>query len=125
MSQIKEIIRFSITGILVVATDVSIYYLLIRFLPSAIAKGISFTCAGIVTYLLNKYWTFKQAEKSSYEIFRFVFANSLALGINIGINEAILYIDKQAVFLALSIATAMTAIFTFIVFKFWVFKLKG
>ncbi|MBU1087919.1 MAG: GtrA family protein [Candidatus Omnitrophica bacterium] len=125
MSQSKEIIRFSITGILVVATDVSIYYLLIRFLPSAIAKGISFTCGGIAAYLLNKYWTFKQEEKSTSEIFRFVFANSLALGINIGSNEAILYIDKQAVFLALSIATATTAVFTFIVFKFWVFKLKG
>ncbi|MBU1044424.1 MAG: GtrA family protein [Candidatus Omnitrophica bacterium] len=125
MSKTKEIIRFSISGIFVVATDASIYYLLIRFLPSAIAKGISFTCGGIVAYLLNKYWTFKQEEKSTAEIFRFVFANSLALGLNIGINEIILYIDKQAVFLALAIATAITAIFTFIVFKFWVFKSKG
>ncbi|MFH1061920.1 MAG: GtrA family protein [Candidatus Omnitrophota bacterium] len=125
MSQTKEIIKFSISGMLAVAADFSIYYLLIGFLPSAIAKGISFTCGGIVAYLLNKYWTFKQKEKSAPEIFRFVLANSLALGLNIGSNEAVLYIDRQAVFLALSTATAITAIFTFIVFKFWVFKSKG
>ncbi|MDP8265951.1 MAG: GtrA family protein [Candidatus Aceula meridiana] len=122
MEKYKEIIKFSVTGIFVVATDIGIYCLFINFLPFAIAKGISFTCGGAAAYLLNKYWTFKQEKKSSSEIVRFIVANSLALVANVLTNEIILRLNKHAIFLALVVATAVTAVFTFIVLKFWVFK---
>ena len=118
----KEIIRFSIAGTFVVATDFSIYYLLFHFLPFSIAKGISFTCAGIVGYLINKYWIFKHSRPSPVEIGRYVATNVLALGVNVVINHSILNVRPGAVWLALVIATALTSLLTFICFKWWVFN---
>ena len=115
-------IRFLIAGTIVNATDFSIYYILFHFLPFSISKGISFTCAGIVGYLLYKYWTFQYNKPSYAEFGRYVLINSLALGINVITNQSILNMWPGAVFVALVIATILTALFAFACFKWWVFR---
>ncbi len=122
MNTKKEIIRFSIAGTFVGATDFGIYYFLIHFLSFSLSKGISFTCAGIVAYLLNKYWTFKHSQPSYAEIGRCTLINFLALGINVLTNQSILNVWPGAVFLALIIASMFTGLLTFICFKWWVFR---
>ena len=120
----KEIIRFLIAGTTVNATDFSVYFILFHFLPFSISKGISFTCAGIVGYLLLKYWTFKRNQASYVEIGRYALINFLALGINVLTNRSILERWPGAVWVALIIATALTGLFTFICFKWWVFRIS-
>lgn len=120
----KEIIKFSISGMVVVGTDMGVYFLLTHFLPYSIAKGISFTCGGLVAYFLNKYWTFARKGKSNSEVFRFIVANVYALVLNVGINNLILAANQENVFFALITATFLTAVFTYVVFKFWVFTNK-
>jgi len=93
-------------------------------LPYSVAKGISFTTAGIVGYLLYKYWTFKNNEPSLGEVIRYAFANFLALGINILVNHLVLSHWPRAVFAALIIATSITGLFTFVGLKWWVFRKK-
>jgi len=123
MNTKKEIIRFSIAGTFVGATDFGIYYILIHFLSFSLAKGISFTCAGIVAYLFNKYWIFKYNQASSYpEVGRYLIINFLGLGINVFTNQSVLNVWPGAVFLALIIASMLTGLFTFICFKWWVFR---
>lgn len=119
----KEFIRFLIAGTIVNATDFSVYYILFHFLSFSISKGISFTCAGIVGYLLLKYWTFKYKQQSYAEIGRYVFISFLALGINVLVNQSILNFWHGRVFLALIMASALTGLFTFICFKWWVFRI--
>ena len=119
----KEIFRFIIAGIFVNATDFSIYYILFHFLSFSIAKGISFICAGVLGYFLIKFWTFKHNKPLSYaEIGQYALINSLALGINVLTNKSILNLWPGAIFLALITATILTGLFTFICFKWWVFK---
>ncbi len=118
----SELLRFMLVGLLAIFTDITVYYVLIHLFPFALAKCISFTCGGIIAYLLNKYWTFEQNEKSLTEVMRFTAANICALGVNVFVNEIVLQASQQAVFLALIIATTATAIFTFVTFKIWVFK---
>ena len=119
----QEIIRSSIAGPFIGATDFGIYYLLIHFLPFSLAKAASFTCAGAVAYLFNKYWIFQTGEPPSYvQIGRYWIINFVALGINVLTNQMILRAQPGAVFLALVIATALTSLFTFACFKWWVFK---
>src|SRR3989339_704269 len=96
----KEIFKFLITGMFVVGVDMGVYSLLIHYLPYTIAKGIS---------------------KS--EVFRFIIANVCALVVNVGINYLILAGNKEKVFIALITATSITAVFTYVIFKFWVFKI--
>lgn len=118
----KEIIRFSIAGIFVGATDFGIYYLLIHFLAFSLAKGISFTCAGIVAYLLNKYWIFPHNQSSYAQVGRYILINFLALGFNVLTNQSVLNFRPGAVLLALIIASMLTGLLTFICFKWWVFR---
>ncbi len=122
MNQRKEIVRFLGAGTLVTLTDFSIYYLLFHFLSYGVSKGISFTCAGILGYLVNKYWTFKHKKTSFAEIGRYWFINMLALGINVLINQGILNTYPKGILLALILATVATGLFSYICFKWWVFK---
>ena len=125
MKQRDEFIRFCIAGTIVNATDFSIYFILFHFFSYNISKAISFTCAGIVGYLLYKFWTFKEDQSSFSEIIRYIIANFLALGINVFINLFILSIWPKQVLGALIIATAITGLFAYILFKCWVFKLSS
>jgi len=122
MTNIKEIFRFCVSGALLVAVDVGIYSLLIHFLPPWFSKAISFTLGGVLAYLINKYWTFAQQKQSAVEIVRFILGNGSALVLNVITNELILRASKDAVWLAVACATALTAVYTYFVFKFWVFK---
>ena len=115
-------IRFCIAGSIVTATDFSIYYILFHFFPFSVSKGISFTCAGIVGYLLYKYWIFKNNQPSFREVFRYAFINSLALGVNVSVNHLVLSHWPGAILMAFIIATAVTGLFTFVCFKWWVFR---
>jgi len=118
----KEITRFLVAGTIVNATDFSVYYILFHFLPFSISKGISFTCGGIVGYLLGKFWIFKHNQKSYTEIGRYALVSFLALGVNVLTNQSMLHVWPGAVLLALIIATILTGVFTYVCFKWWVFR---
>ena len=122
MNSRKEILRFLISGAVINGTDFSVYFILFHFLPYSISKGISFTCAGIVGYLLCKHWIFKRDRLSYAEMGRYALINGLALGINILTNQMILNTWLGAVLAALLMATAVTGLFTFVCFKWWVFR---
>jgi putative flippase GtrA len=118
----SELIRFFIAGSVITATDFSIYYVLFHFFSYSVAKGISFTSAGIVGYLLSKFWIFKNDRLSFSEAIRYGFINLTALGINVSVNYYILSQRTGAVLAALIITTSLTALFTFVSFKWWVFR---
>jgi len=115
-------IRFFGAGSIVVVIDFGIYYALMNSLSFSLAKGISFTCAGIIGYLLNKYWTFKHNQASYAEVGRYAIINFIALGINVLTNQYILKLWPGAVVAALIIASMLTGLFTFVCFKWWVFR---
>jgi len=122
----KEVIRFIAAGTIVNATDFSIYYFLFHFFPYSVAKGISFTCAGIAGFLLIKFWTFKHNKPASYvEVGKYALVNSLALVINVLTNQSILNMAHGPVWVALVIATAITGLFTYTCFKWWVFRAQS
>ena len=124
MSSKKQIIRFLISGTIVNATDFSVYYILFHFLPFSVAKGISFTCAGFVGYFLIKFWTFKHNKPLSFaEVGRYAIINFSALSINVLVNQGILNLWPGAIWVALIIASALTGLFTFACFKWWVFRI--
>lgn len=117
----KEVGRFLCAGVIATAVDFGIYYLGMNFFPPVIAKSISFVCGGVAAYFLNKYWTFKQGQQSPAEIVRFVVANSAAFVLNVFTNELMLRITGKMIFASLSTATVVTAVFTYFLFKHWVF----
>ncbi len=118
----KEIARFLIAGVLINAIDFGVYYLLLHFFPYGLSKAVSFTCAGVVGYLLSKFLIFRHNQPSAGEIGRYVLINFLALGLNVLLNQSVLSVWRGSFSLAWIVATLSTGLFTFVCFKWWVFR---
>lgn len=131
----KEIARFIVSGICAVTTDMLFYYLLSNFLEISLAKGISFLIGTITAYLMNKYYTFEQKDKSAKEVIQFVSLYLVSLLVNIGINKISLILlplplqylpsltNYQTVkLLAFLLATGASTVLNFLGQKFWVFN---
>jgi len=118
----KEIFRFLISGITAVSVDCLSYSALLYLgIIPAIAKGFGFLFGTLVTYFLNKFWTFQKPHREWQEVLRFVGVYALSMGINIGINQVVLE-KTNIVIIAFLCATALSTIFNFICLKLFVFK---
>lgn len=142
----KQITKFIISGILAVGVDFTVYFALSQFLDPSISKAVSFCSGMIVTYNMNKFWTWKQPEKDNKRLMLFTLLYALALVVNVSINNLMLStlpnytfsfhlnndkletiehlvvgIDKLAAFL---IATIASVAITYVGQKYWLFKDK-
>lgn len=122
MNQIKrELNRFLFAGLSAVFSDLLIYYILLNFLNSDAAKGISFLVGTVVAFILNKYWTFEKPKKSFKELVQFALLYSSTLGLNV-ITNKIMLSYTSIVFLSFFTATGVSTVLNFIGQKYWVFK---
>lgn len=142
----KQLTKFGIVGISAVCVDAIIYYILSQFLDVNISKALGFLSGTFVTYNLNKYWTWRQTDKSTMRLFQFVLLYLASMLINVGVNSlALEFIPNTNIIIALQtgeeamrelipmkadkfiaffIATAVSSVFNFIGQKYWVFKEK-
>jgi putative flippase GtrA len=118
----RELKRFVIAGSLAVGTDMLVYYLLLRAMSHSPAKAASFLCGSIVAYVVNKYWTFEQHERSYAEMVRFGLLYVTTLGANVGVNKICLLLFPPWVFFAFLCATGVSTILNFVGQKWWVFR---
>lgn len=136
----KQVIKFSLIGVLAVLTDMVCYYLFLQIFPEnmvyaysneAIAKSLSFLCGMVVTYSLNKIWTWKKKDRSSKRLLKFGILYGLSLLLNVFTNSTLLYllheykglIDLPHKYLIAFIgATGVSALVNFAGQKFWVFR---
>jgi putative flippase GtrA len=136
----KQLVKFTLIGLLAVSVDLLCYFILLNTLPEklfqavgneALSKSISFICGMTVTYFLNKFWTWKKKDRSHKRMVKFVVLYGIALLINVGTNSALLYILHQyrnfvdlpfKYLIAFVGASGLSASFSFMGQKFWVFK---
>ncbi len=118
----KEITRYCIVTPVVGSTDFGIYYLSKLFLPIAVAKAISYVCAGVMGYLFSKYWVFSKRKTSNSEMTRYWTSDLVLMGYNVLANQTILNFWSHSIFLAMAFASASTAVLSFSIKKWWVFK---
>ena len=122
----KQIIRFVMVGIPVVAMDFLTYYMFVNFLPHYIARIIAYIFGSTTSYVLNKLYTFEQKQKSFNEMVRFYalyFFTLLFTVIANGFLLSVLFPGK--IILAYSLSTFMGIILNFAGQKFFVFRLKN
>lgn len=120
-----QLLRFMVTGAVVIATDVGVYFLLLRVLPAPAAKTLSFITGGIVAYLMNKYWTFGKTGRDLREFGRFWVANGVAMAANVSVNQLVLELTEDAKEPAVLCATLASGITAFIVQRSWVFHAES
>lgn len=117
----KELRRFILAGLSAVATDLSLYYIMLNFLDHDVAKAISFLLGTVVAFFINKYWTFEKHVKSYRELVQFGILYTVTLGLNVMTNRYILDIT-EIILLAFLLATGVSTVCNFLGQKFWVFK---
>lgn len=138
----KQLIKFTLIGLLAVLTDLIFYFIFLNIIPSnlfdflsteSVSKALSFVCGIFVTYNLNKYWTWRKRDRSHKRLAKFTVLYSTSLFLNVAVNGTALYILKNYEWLAFLpkkyliafvAATGASAIFNFTGQKFWVFKTK-
>jgi putative flippase GtrA len=142
----KQLTKFVISGLLAVSVDFFVYFAVSQYMPMNLSKGISFCSGMLVTYNLNKYWTWRQNDKDNKRLLLFSLLYLVAMVINITANQyaynllpnnefiaslrnsdgivkdlITVKIDKLFAFV---IATGLSALFTFIGQKYWLFRAK-
>lgn len=156
----KQLTKFTISGLIAVAFDFGVYYGLSNLFGNSlqgevafgliwndIFKACGFLSGTVVTYNLNKFWTWRQSDKNQKRLYNFfilyaisfvlnILANKLALG-QLHDNEVLLFYrqatgDMQEFFalktdklVAFVFATAISSIVNFVGQKIWVFNSKG
>ena len=117
----QQLVKFIVSGVIAVAVDFGVYYLLNNYTSHNVSKGISFLAGSIVAYLLNKFWTFDTKAFSGTQLFRFFFLYAVTLVINVLTNTGVLNLFNSVLFGFLC-ATGTSTILNFLGQKFWVFK---
>jgi len=140
----KQLTKFIISGILAVGVDFTVYFALSQFMDPSISKAVSFCSGMVVTYNMNKFWTWKQPEKNNKRLLLFTLLYAIALVVNVGMNtfmldtlpnytfsfllnsdtneiirSVVIGVDKLAAFV---IATMASVAITYIGQKYWLFR---
>ena len=132
----RQIIKFSITGLLNTIIDFSVLNFLIGVLSWAVlpANTISFSVAVINSYFLNKYWTFRDKQPVHIKQFSIFIVVSL---VGLGLSNILVYLGLE-VFkvytfglsfvwhynIAKAISALIVLVWNFLASKFWVFYAK-
>lgn len=138
-ADLRQFIRFVVTGVLNTAIDFFVLYLLIRLsrystgVYYSVFKGMSFTLATVNSYLLNKFWTFGAGRSGGGvgEAGRFIAVALVSLVVNITTASIVVALDPlggiSATLWALVGAAAgsgASLIFSFVGFRLFVFSKK-
>ncbi|HAQ70618.1 GtrA family protein [Salibacteraceae bacterium] len=136
----KQLIKFTLIGVLAVMVDLTCYYILLNIFPENwtfgfhiedFAKAISFLCGMSVTYTFNKLWTWKSKNRSNKRVLNFTILYSISLFVNVFSNSMMLDVLHNVelfkildfkYLIAFITATGISASLNFIGQKFWVFK---
>jgi putative flippase GtrA len=140
----KQLTKFAFIGGLAVLTDLAMYWVFLHSLPEnilpgtlgneALSKTLSFLCGLMVTYQLNKRWTWRRRDRSNRRLVKFMLTYGVSLVLNVAINSGLLQLlHKQDLFAGLPYkyliafvgATGFCAAFNFLGQKFWIFKAPG
>jgi putative flippase GtrA len=119
-----EFIRYNLVGIINTIAGFSIIYILMFFGVSAtISNAIGYGIGSIISFYLNRKYTFKSSLRDKIVIFKFFAVLAISYGLNflmlrwllVSINPYLAQIGSAVVY----------TISSFLLIKFFVFKDKG
>ncbi len=122
-----QAIKFAGVGLLNTALDLGLYAFLTRRVhwfagENTLAKAISYSAGVLNSYLWNRSWTFKAADRSWRSFMPFVLTNLIGLAINAGVLHVGLFVLRIPEWIALILATGVAFLWNFLLSKRIVFK---
>ena len=122
-SKYSTLCRYLITGCCTTTLDFVVYILLTKiglFIP--VAKFTSSALMFVLSFLLNKYWSFNAGKgNTAKQSWKFIIAQTLNICTNTAVNSLVLSICDIKI-IAFAFATLAGMIIGFVLQCFWVFK---
>jgi len=124
---LKQAAKFGSVGVLNTLLDLALYFVFTRWLglgdKPTFAKGISYSVGVLNSYFLNRVWTFRVSDSSSWAaLLPFVLSSLVGLAINTGMLDLCLKTLALPELIAIGIATASSLLWNFLVSKFLIFR---
>ena len=117
----KVIIKFALVGGLGFITDIAILTIMLQLGAGAIyGRVISFSCAVLLTFFLNRRITFQSIGPIPNQLFSYLSASFIGLLVNWFVYYFGLSFTSAQV--SLGIASAVAMIFNFVLYRYAVFK---
>ena len=129
---VRQFVKFGLVGVLSAAIDWGVFFALKPFFGPlwAIPKGISFVVSAVNSYIWNRRWTFRSDNPNKTTEFTRFFAVAC---VGLGLNELLMFLmllllakstlkEKMRYLAGLFVATAVVAIWNFVVNRLWTFK---
>ena len=117
----SQLVRFLLTGGGTTGLDFILYMIGSQMLPTTPAKVISMMGASILSYCLNKKYTFKNEKKDRSQIIRFYVIFGLNFIANVSMNQIAFDITTSRVF-GFVVGTVCGLTVNYIGQKFFVFR---
>ena len=111
------------TGFLSFIADYSFYTFLLSYVQMDFAKASGVLLGIIISFSINRNWTFKSNSKISGEAKKFILLYFINLVLNVFINKYIFVLTNN-IQIAYFISLFVIVIIGFLGLKFWVFKSK-
>lgn len=132
---LPKFIRFAIVGVINTAVDLGILNILIgifgltQHFSFSLHKSVSFVCALLNSYFMNKSFTFEMKENSKKTFYLFVFYSLIGFVVNVASSSFIFYllsVGQINTHIVASVSglvgTAFGLLVNYICYNFLVFK---
>lgn len=119
----NKFIRFCLIGVINTGVDIAVFSCLALFVAIWLARPAAYLSAMVVSYVLNKTWTFKQPVKLNVpEKIRFLSLNLSLLALSTGLVIAIQKYFGVSPVAALVFTLPLTVALSFLGSRSWVFR---
>jgi putative flippase GtrA len=122
----RRIITYLIAGSIAAGTDIGLFFVFMQYLRwyYLVASALSFCAGFVVSFLLQKFWTF---EDNRMHVIHYQLVQFAGVGLlNLGVNSLALYVlvDHFGVLELVSKVTAslISAFFSFFIYKYIIFR---
>ncbi|WP_168201375.1 GtrA family protein [Qingshengfaniella alkalisoli] len=118
-----EALRFGVIGVSATATHFLVLTAAVELLgiAAAIANGLAFLVAVMVTYFGQSYWVFRNPSHNLARLQKFISTAVGGMLANVGIMAVTVNILDLPYQLGFVVALLVVPIATFVISKFWVF----
>ena len=121
-----QFIKFATVGVINTVTTFVVYVILTRSVLSLhylLAETIAYLCGTIVSFVLNRHWTFRKSSSTDLnEIARFYTTMFSSLLLNVGLLYVFVNIFGIYDIIAVVLSLVGTIIWNFIGMRLWVFR---
>jgi len=128
LESFKQMVRYGVVGVLGASIHFGTVILLVEVFKQnpVYSSAFGFSLVVVISYLLNKHWTFKIVSKEkSYRFLKYLVVSGLGFAINVSIMYYSVNIAHWSYILGQSIVTVVIPVSNFTLNKFWTFSDSG